>query len=83
MYKAFASACSILVLLLPTGCAVGPGTPLVDALKGPPAHQKGNVPAPEGYGQPLYAGQSSGLINPQDREATEAYLDSLANETVR
>lgn len=66
------------LLLFATGCAVGPGTPLIDALKTNPGQGSTNVPPPKGYGPPVGVGQSSGLINPNDREATEAYLESLA-----
>ena len=68
------------LLLVPAGCAVGPGTPLVDALKTNPGPQSANVPPPKGYGPPIGTGVSSGLINPRDREATEAYLESLASQ---
>jgi hypothetical protein len=66
------------LLLFEAGCAVGPGTPLIDALRTNPGQGSTNVPPPSGYGTPDGVGQSSGLINPDDREATEAYLESLA-----
>jgi len=71
--------CSILLLGL-SSCAVGPGTPLLDALKTTPGEANGNVPPPKGYGPPAGTVESSGLINSKDREATEAYLESLASE---
>ncbi|WP_428688404.1 hypothetical protein [Roseibium sp.] len=61
-------------------CAVGPGTPLIDALKTEPGQGSGNVPAPRGYSPTAYGGEPTGLINPKEREATEAYLKSLASE---
>jgi len=67
-------------LLLATGCAVGPGTPLLDAMKTNPRQASGNVPPPKGYGPLAGTGKSSGLINPKERQATEAYLKSLASE---
>ena len=67
-------------LLLVAGCAVGPGTPLIDAMKTNPGQGSGNVPPPKGYGPPIGTVNSSGLINPQERQATEAYLKSLASE---
>jgi len=63
-----------------SACAVGPGTPLVDALRTNPGKGNSNVPAPKGYGAAVYAGDSSGLINPRERKETEDYLRSLANE---
>lgn len=80
MHKGFVTFCSISALFLLASCAVGPGTPLVDALKSQPGQLNTNVPAPDGYGAPAYPGVSSGLINPADRKATEAYLESLANQ---
>jgi len=67
-------------LALMAGCAVGPGTPLVDAMKTNPGQGSANVPAPKGYGPPIGTVDSSGLINPREREATEAYLESLASQ---
>ena len=61
-------------------CAVGPGTPLIDALKTNPGQGSTNVPAPKGYGATVYSGETSGLINPRQRKETEEYLRSLANE---
>lgn len=61
-------------------CAVGPGTPLVDALKSDRGPNSGNVPAPKGYGAYINAGESSGLVNPDEREATEKYLESLTQQ---
>lgn len=63
-----------------SSCGVGPGTPLIDALKTPPGKGTGNVPAPEGYGPVGGTVESSGLVNPKERKATEAYLESLAGE---
>jgi hypothetical protein len=80
MHRVFATICGICFLPLLSACAVGPGTPLVDALKSRPGNVNSNVPAPEGYGGAAYPGVSSGLINPDDRKATEAYLESLANQ---
>ncbi|MBN9670331.1 hypothetical protein [Roseibium aggregatum] len=71
--------CSILSLWL-CSCAIGPGTPLVDALKANPGTVSSNVPPPKGYGSPVGGAEASGLINARDREATEAYLKSLASE---
>lgn len=72
--------CSFCLLLSLSACAVGPGTPLLDALKTRPGQGSGNVPAPTGYGVPVYPAESTGLINPAHRAATEAYLESLASE---
>ena len=72
---------TISAVLLASGlvaCAVGPGTPLVDALKSGRGPNSANVPAPKGYGAYVNAGESSGLVNPEEREATEEYLESLA-----
>jgi hypothetical protein len=80
MHRVFATICSICFLPFLSACTVGPGTPLVDALKSPPGQLNTNVPAPKGYGGPAYPGVSSGLINPEDRKVTEAYLESLANQ---
>lgn len=68
------------VLGLVAGCAVGPGTPLVDAMRTTPGKASANVPAPKGYGPPIGTVDSTGLINPREREATQAYLESLASE---
>ncbi|WP_428643126.1 hypothetical protein [Roseibium sp.] len=71
------------ILFLPAAlaaCAVGPGTPLVDALRTQPGHGSGNVPPPKGYARPAYAGESTGLINPEERQQTAEHLKSLANE---
>jgi hypothetical protein len=68
------------LLALLGGCAVGPGTPLLDALKTEPGQGSTNVQAPAGYGAPVGTGVSSGLINPAERRQTEAYLKSLATE---
>lgn len=69
--------CFVSVLTL-TACSVGPGTPLIVALKADKSQLNGNVPKPRGYGPPINAGVSSGLINPEDRKETEAYLEALA-----
>ena len=69
--------CVVSVLML-SACSVGPGTPLIVALKADKSRLNGNVPQPKGYGPPVNAGVSSGLINPEDRKKTEAYLESLA-----
>lgn len=63
-----------------SACAVGPGTPLIDALRTGPGKGSSNVPAPKGYGAPIDAEESSGLINPRERKETEEYLRSLASE---
>ncbi|KZM48318.1 hypothetical protein [Labrenzia sp. OB1] len=76
--KVFAPACGLSLLFGLAACAVGPGTPLVDALKTNPGQGSTSVPAPKGYRPTVYAGEASGLINPRQREATEAYLESLA-----
>ncbi|WFE87830.1 hypothetical protein K1718_16875 [Roseibium porphyridii] len=68
------------LLLALASCAVGPGTPLVDALKTDPGPRNTNVPAPKGYGPIVNTGEPRGLINPEDRKQTEAYLESLAGE---
>ncbi|MCX2722975.1 hypothetical protein [Roseibium salinum] len=72
--------CSLALLLSLSACSVGPGTPLVDALKMRPGRGSANVPPPTGYGVPVYPAESTGLINPKQRAATEAYLESLASE---
>ncbi|TYC63186.1 hypothetical protein FMN50_02250 [Rhodobacterales bacterium] len=61
-------------------CGVGPGTPLVDALRTPPGKGTGNVPAPTGYATQVGTIESSGLIDPKERKATQEYLKSLAME---
>ncbi|MEM5585860.1 MULTISPECIES: hypothetical protein [unclassified Roseibium] len=66
------------VLLFLSGCAVGPGTPLLAALKTEPGLVSTNVPSSQAFGPPVGAGVASGLINPHDRRATEAYLETLA-----
>jgi len=78
MYPVIVLACGLTLLFGLSACAVGPGTPLVDALRTEPGHGSANVPAPEGYAATVYTGESSGLINPKEREATEAYLETLA-----
>ena len=55
-------------------------TPLRDALKTEPGQGRGNVPAPKGYGAIVNPGESSGLINPKERQETQAYLETLASE---
>jgi hypothetical protein len=75
-----ALAGSVILALGLSACAVGPGTPLIDALKTNPGKGSTNVPAPKGYGAVVNPGESSGLINPKERQATEEYLRSLANE---
>ena len=71
--------CLFLLLGL-TACAVGPGTPLIDAMKTQPGRGNGNVPPPKGYGAIVNPGESSGLINPEERKETQAYLETLASE---
>ncbi|GAB2187202.1 hypothetical protein LAB1_45120 [Roseibium sp. LAB1] len=71
--------CLLLALGL-SACAVGPGTPLFDALKTNPGQGNGNVPAPKGYGAIANPGESSGLINPKERKETQAYLETLASQ---
>jgi len=79
IFKRVTGGMTAALLALAAGCAVGPGTPLVDALKTEPGAHSANVPPPKGYGPPIGTGVSAGLINPQKRAATEAYLESLAN----
>lgn len=79
-FKGMTGLAAGMFLIFLTGCAVGPGTPLVDALKNEQGVQSSNVPPPKGYGPPIGTRESAGLINPRDREATEAYLESLAGE---
>ncbi len=67
----------IVLSLALSACSVGPGTPLIVALKADKSQLNGNVPKPKGYGPPVNAGVSSGLINPEDREETATYLESL------
>ncbi len=69
---------AILLCFTLTACGVGPGTPLIVALKRDKSQLDGNVPKPKGYDRPVSAGVSSGLINPADREETAEYLESLA-----
>jgi hypothetical protein len=70
----------LLLLLGLSACAVGPGTPLLDAMKTPAGKGNGNVPSPKGYGVIVNPGESSGLINPEERKETQAYLESLASQ---
>lgn len=65
---------------LVAGCAVGPGTPLLDAMKTNPGQGSADVPAPKGYGPPADLVEPSGLIDPREREATQTYLENLAGE---
>ncbi|PVB63544.1 hypothetical protein DCO57_01755 [Labrenzia sp. 011] len=78
--KVLVLICGLPLLLAPAGCAVGPGTPLIDALKTGPGKGSTSVSRPKGYGPTVYAGESSGLINPTERKATEEYLESLAGQ---
>lgn len=71
--------CLFLLLAL-SACAVGPGTPLIDAMKTGPGKGNGNVPRPEGYGAIVNPGESAGLINPEERKETQAYLETLASQ---
>ncbi|POF27705.1 hypothetical protein [Roseibium marinum] len=80
LLKVFALACGLPLLFGLAACAVGPGTPLVDALQTKPGQGNTSVPGPKGYGPPIQAGETYGLINPKQREATEAYLESLASQ---
>lgn len=77
-YKVRIGVSGAAVLGLLTGCAVGPGTPLLDALKTDPGKVSTNVPAPGTFGPPAGADVSYGLINPDERRATEEYLETLA-----
>ncbi len=78
--KRIACLSCLCLLLAGPSCAVGPGTPLLDAVRTRPGQADTSVRPPEGYGSRLSAGESAGLINPEEREATEAYLKSLAGE---
>ncbi len=69
---------AILLCFVLTACGVGPGTPLIVALKRDKSQLDGNVPKPKGYDRPVNSGVSSGLINPDDRKETAEYLESLA-----
>ncbi|WP_299813927.1 hypothetical protein [uncultured Roseibium sp.] len=80
IHKVLAPACGLSLLFGLAACAVGPGTPLVDALRTSPGEGNTSVPAPKGYRPTVYAGETSGLINPKERVATEAYLESLASQ---
>ncbi len=80
MCRSLAPISWVALLFLLSACAVGPGTPLIDALKTEPGRGSSNVPPPKGYGPQITAGESTGLINPKERRATEAYLKSLAGE---
>ncbi len=71
---------SLVCLLAVSACSVGPGTPLIVAMKADKSQLNGNVPTPQGYGPPVNPGESRGLINPEDRKETAAYLESLASE---
>ena len=71
--------CVVASLLL-TACSVGPGTPLIVALKADKSQLNGNVAKPRGYGPPVHSGVSSGLINPEERQKTATYLESLASQ---
>ncbi|WP_299471072.1 hypothetical protein [uncultured Roseibium sp.] len=77
MSRTRAVLCVVLTFAL-SACGMGPGTPLIVALKRDQSQLTGNVPKPKGYGPPISTGTSSGLINPKDRKETEAYLESLA-----
>lgn len=78
MGKVIATISAVLLASGLAACAVGPGTPLVDTLRSGRSPNSANVPAPKGYGAYVNAGESSGLVNPEEREATEEYLESLA-----
>ena len=80
LFKMLSRGTGLAMLISVAGCTVGPGTPLVDALKSGSGAQSTNVPPPKGYGPPIGTRESSGLINPRDRQATEEYLRSLGNE---
>ncbi|MCV0429904.1 MAG: hypothetical protein K5905_31100, partial [Roseibium sp.] len=80
MCRTVFSICGLLLVFSLGACAVGPGTPLVDAVRSDRGPTSSNVPVPEGYGLSGYPGKSSGLINPEEREATQVYLESLATQ---
>ena len=80
MFRVKKAFCGILLVLSVSACGVGPGTPLIVALKADRSQMDGNVPAPKGYGPQGPPGVSSGLINPEDRKKTAEYLESLATE---
>lgn len=69
--------CVLLTAAL-TGCAVGPGTPLMEALNPVEATRTGTVQPPKGYGPPMSTQEASGLINTRDRAETAEFLKSLA-----
>ncbi|WP_417709535.1 hypothetical protein [Roseibium aggregatum] len=49
-------------------------------MKTQPGRGNGNVPPPKGYGAIVNPGESSGLINPEERKETQAYLETLASQ---
>jgi hypothetical protein len=49
-------------------------------MKTGPGKGNGNVPRPEGYGAIVNPGESAGLINPEERKETQAYLETLASQ---
>lgn len=67
------------VLMTLSACAVGPGTPLIDAMQPDEQAKSGTVQPPEGYGPPSGTAEAQGLINTRQRKETEAYLKSLAS----
>ncbi|GAA0781871.1 hypothetical protein E1180_21495 [Roseibium denhamense] len=68
----------LLLMASAAGCAVGPGTPLVDAMKADRTPGYTNVQPPKGYGVPAYQLESHGLINPKERAETAAYLERIS-----
>lgn len=69
-----------LVLACIPACAVGPGTPLFEAVRPNEAVKSGTVQPPKGYGPPTSTVEAQGLINKKQRKDTAAYLKSLAND---
>ncbi|WP_157139706.1 hypothetical protein [Roseibium aggregatum] len=49
-------------------------------MKTQPGRGNSNVPPPKGYGAIVNPGESYGLINPEERKETQAYLETLASQ---
>ncbi len=71
---------SFFILAFLAACAVGPGTPLFDAMQPDEKVKSGTVQPPSGYGPPTSTVEAQGLINTRQRKETAAYLKSLAND---
>lgn len=75
----YASMCLLVVLGL-QGCAVRPGSSVFEVMRAPTAERNTTVQPPRGYGPPTGGEVARGLVNPQDRAATAAYLEELSDQ---